>query len=107
MTASGTSSAPSGSGTSAPIGGGATTHKSNVGAIAGGVVGGIVLLALIVFGVIFMRRKARQSAPATEYNPAYGEKMDMGYTGTVSSNFTGNTGKAYVSTKHQLLPTHC
>ena len=110
MTASGTSSAPRGTGTTAPIGGGATTNKkSNAGAIAGGVVGGVVLLALIVFGIIFfMRRKAKQPAPPAEYSSAYGGQPAMGYAGGVTPNFTGTTsGKAYVSLMHQSPSTYC
>jgi len=112
VTASGTSSVPSGSGTNAPVGGGATTHKKvNPGALAGEIIGAIVLLALIVFSIIFCKRrnrkKANQSAPAAEYNPAYGGQPAMSYAGTVSPNFTGTTGKAYVSTNYSSLSTCC
>ena len=109
MTPSTTSSAPSGSGTNPPVGDALTTHKEvNPGVLAAEIIGAIVLLALVVFAIVYTRRnrkKTNQPTPASEYNPThYGGQPAMVYGGPVSSNFTG-TSRAYVSTNCPSLPT--
>jgi len=99
VTPSTTSSAPSGSGTNPPVGDALTTHKEvNPGVLAAEIIGAIVLLALIVFAIIYTRRnrKTNQPAPASEYNPTHGGQSAMVYAGPVSSNSMG-TSRAYVS----------
>ncbi|KAH9484521.1 hypothetical protein JR316_0004003 [Psilocybe cubensis] len=62
---SGASSSPTTSGNAGSAG---SSHSSNVGAIAGGVVGGIVLIILATLAIIYFRRWDRKQSTKPLYN---------------------------------------
>ena len=91
----------------------ATSHKLNVGAIAGGVVGGVafvgILAGLIAFSVLRYRRRSVLTSPSTNNANALLQPMmsdgEMRYNATVPAmsnvSMTSSPGKLYVSLVQQ------
>jgi hypothetical protein len=64
-------------GTSAPHSSGGGKKKTNVGAIAGGVVGGLVAIGLIVGGLLLSLMRRRRAAHAVSVPPAQDATPEM------------------------------
>ncbi|KAF2271608.1 uncharacterized protein EI97DRAFT_462658 [Westerdykella ornata] len=58
-----------------------TGSKTNVGAIAGGVVGGVVVLAALAFGLVFLVMRNRKKSAASTSTPAAGTPGAPGFAG--------------------------
>jgi len=75
--------------------------NSKVGAIAGGVVGGVVFLALLGVLIFLILRRRKQSAPVpSTYNSVASPEPAMGYNEVKYNNLVPSSaapGKIYVS----------
>lgn len=93
---------PTGTGTGTGTGssGGSKKKKTNTGAIAGGVVGGLVGLALILLGAFFLyKRHSRRLPPSSKFTKS-GEKYDI----AASPAFGLRAGSATPALPMQMAP---
>ncbi|CAM1502650.1 Fc.00g074260.m01.CDS01 [Cosmosporella sp. VM-42] len=68
----GNSTSDNGDSSSHDIGGHGSTPKNNTGAIVGGVVGGLAVIALFVLGIFFLRRRSKKAKGASDLDPPAG-----------------------------------
>ena len=104
--APGAASVSTSTSTSLPGAASPTTKSNNAGAIAGGVVGGVVFLALLGLGAFFFLRyrKSRTTAPSAQFvDPQRrGEKVDL--VGGAMSPALPSAAPAYPGFQTPVLP---
>lgn len=87
--------------------------QSHTGAIAGGVIGGLILLSLIIFGVlIFLRRRKKHTAPSAEFLTVYPPQTPFARAATTGSaasfrsDFSIDPPASYTTEKYNSYPQH-
>jgi hypothetical protein len=79
-----------------------TSNKSHTGAIAGGVVGGLVALAALAFALFYcLRKRSSHTAPAADTKPYEPEMSHM----SIASPATGPTQRLYDPADPTTFPT--
>jgi len=100
-----TATAASASLTPAPTSSASSGSKTNTGAIAGGVVGGVVGLALIAGAAIFFLRKRRSQIPLSDQSGAGVLSPSSGFSDTVPFNAQMAQPRLYDPSDPSTFPT--